>query len=102
MDGNGSQLLSAAIISLIYKSSSMCDGYDIMCPFGGNKMVLIHDTIADGEREETAEERDETSPSGEDDNLAKPPESEQSELDLDDLADGEEVIYAETRSSASS
>jgi hypothetical protein len=71
------------------------DGYDIMCPFGGNKMVLIHGTIADGEREETAEEQDETVPGDEDDSVAKPPESEQFELDLDDLADGEEVIYAD-------
>jgi len=48
------------------------DGYNIMCPFGGNKMVLIHGTIADGEREETAEEQDETVPGDEDDSVAKP------------------------------
>jgi len=38
------------------------DGYDIMCPFGGNKMVLVDGAIAVGEEEETAEERDDMVP----------------------------------------
>jgi hypothetical protein len=71
------------------------DGYDIMCPFGGNKMVLIHGTIAAGEEEETAEERDEVVPVG-DDGVMEPPEAEQFEPDLDDLADADEVINADS------
>jgi hypothetical protein len=74
------------------------DGYDIMCPFGGNKMVLIHGAIATGEEEETADEWDDIVLTGGDDNIMEPLESEQFEPDLDDVADAEEVIYADTAS----
>jgi hypothetical protein len=74
------------------------DSYDIMCPFGGNKMVLIHGTIADGEEEETAEEWDDAVSLGDNDNTTRPSKSEQFAPDLDDLADAKEVIYADTTS----
>ena len=38
------------------------EGYNIMCPFGGNKMLLINGTIAAGVGEETEEERDKVVP----------------------------------------
>jgi hypothetical protein len=75
------------------------DGYDIMCPFGRNKMVLIHGVVAMGEEEETAKERDEAISTGDHDNAVMPPESEEFELDLDDVADSEEVIHADGASS---
>lgn len=34
------------------------DGYEMLCPFGGQKMVLIDGVIAVGEAEETPEEQD--------------------------------------------
>ena len=91
--------LAAASIDNPFEMMEHGDGYDIMCPFGGNKMVLIDGAIAAGEEEETAEERDDMVPIEDvDRNVAEPSESEQFEPDLDDVADAEEAIYADTAS----
>ena len=91
--------LAAASIDSPFEMMEHGDGYDIMCPFGGNKMVLVDGAIAVGEEEETAEERDDMVPIEDvDRNVAEPSESEQFEPDLDDVADAEEVIYADTAS----
>jgi hypothetical protein len=74
------------------------NGYDMMCPFSGNKIVLIHGTITTGEEEETAEERDDIVPVGGNDNTAVPTELEQFKPDLDNIADAEDIIYADTAS----
>jgi hypothetical protein len=74
------------------------DSYNIKCTFGRNKMVLLHRTIVVGEEEETVKGCDDVVPVGDTENVMEPPESEQFEPDLDDLADTEEVIYTDTAS----
>jgi hypothetical protein len=94
----GERILAAASMGNPFQLMEDGDGYDMMCPFGGNKMVLIHGVIVTGEEEETAEERDEAVSAGDNNEAVTPPESEQFEPDLDDVANGEEVIYADAAS----
>ena len=62
-------------------------------------MVLIDGAITAGEEEETAEEHDDMVHIEDvDQNVSEPSESEQFEPDLDDMANAEEVIYADTAS----
>lgn len=69
------------------------DGFDILCPFGGQRVVLVDGIIHAGEVEETEEERDEvTFPADDNTSGENPTASEQYEPDLDDLADGEDAI----------
>lgn len=75
------------------------DGYDILCPFGGQKMVLIDGVIVVGEAEETLEEQDNVLVPNSNLESAETPDSSPVSLvdlpsqfpDLDDLAAAEDV-----------
>ncbi|KAF9473610.1 hypothetical protein BDN70DRAFT_937308 [Pholiota conissans] len=63
-------------------------GYDMLCPFGNGNMVLVGDTLESGERNETAEERDEPiTPTSTNPLLTTDPvDNDALNPDLDDLA----------------
>jgi hypothetical protein len=73
------------------------DGFDMLCPFGGGRLVLINGAIVPGEEEETEDEQDEISPAigplgsalTDTDEAAMAP-------DLDDLAGYEDAIHNES------
>ncbi|GJE96106.1 hypothetical protein PsYK624_122990 [Phanerochaete sordida] len=50
--------LQRAEIASPFRAMEDGDGFDMLCPFGGNRPVLIHGSLASGEREEDEEERD--------------------------------------------
>ncbi|GJE96780.1 hypothetical protein PsYK624_129860 [Phanerochaete sordida] len=50
--------LQRAKITSPFRAMEDGDGFDMLCPFGGNRPVLIHGSLASGEREEDDEERD--------------------------------------------
>jgi hypothetical protein len=83
--------LKEANIENPFHTMDIGDGYDMLCPFRGNKVVLINGSIAAGEEEETAEERDEANMSN--DNIPRSSLSEMDEggPDLDDLVGNQEA-----------
>jgi hypothetical protein len=79
------------------------DGFDMLCPFGGGKLVLINGAIVPGEEEEMEEERDEVLPMV---GLSGCASTEMGEAamapDLDDLAGYEEAAYSTSTDNAAS
>ena len=72
-------------------------GYDIMCPFGSGKMVLVDGRLSAGERDETDEERDEPRVAVQDEPAAPNPEDgTEIEPDLDDVAGTAELAESTT------
>jgi hypothetical protein len=65
------------------------EGFDMLCPFGGNQVVLVNGAIVPGEEEETEEERDEGSPMPEPVSANADDSEAEMEPDLEDIA-GEE------------
>jgi hypothetical protein len=67
-----------------FKNMKNPGGYDIMCPFGNGKMVLIDGRLSAGECDETEEEREDTVV----DELATPGSDDKTDIepDLDDIA----------------
>ncbi|KAF7970084.1 hypothetical protein HWV62_25070 [Athelia sp. TMB] len=51
--------LSEFAIKIPFSNMETVGGFDILCPFGGNNLVLVKGAIDAGEAEETEEERDE-------------------------------------------
>jgi hypothetical protein len=72
-------------------------GYDIMCPFGDGKMVLVDGHLSAGERDETEEERDDApvAVEGEPD-IANPEDGGDIEPDMDDVAGTAELAESQT------
>ncbi|KAF8908219.1 hypothetical protein CPB84DRAFT_1744384 [Gymnopilus junonius] len=50
--------LQDASMSAPFSSMELVGGYDILCPFGKSKVVLLDGTLAEGEHQETEEEMD--------------------------------------------
>ena len=48
--------LCKALIDCPFREMDKGDGFDILCPFGGGKLVLINSAIVPGEEEEMEEE----------------------------------------------
>jgi hypothetical protein len=48
--------LAEAAIDSPFHTMDTGDGFDILCPFGNGKIVLINGAVVEGEEEETPEE----------------------------------------------
>lgn len=73
------------------------DGFDILCPFGGGRLVLINGAIVPGEEEETEEEQDKISPAvGPSGSASTDTDEAAMAPDLDDLAGYEDALHDES------
>jgi len=72
-------------------------GYDIMCPFGDEKMVLVDGHLSAGERDETEEERGDAPVVVEaEPDVANPEDGGDLEPDMDDVAGTSELTESQT------
>jgi len=83
--------LKEANIGNPFHAMDIGDGYDMLCPFWGNRVVLINGNIAAGEEEETPEEHDEVNMSNNDVLRSGSSEMDEGGPDLDDLAGNKEA-----------
>ncbi|KAG6884618.1 hypothetical protein C0992_005991 [Termitomyces sp. T32_za158] len=92
--------LRAAKIAPPFQSMECSGDFDILCPFGGNRMVLV-DGLSAGEREETDEELgDSAFPTSNDTETVSQAFGEDDNPDLDDLAGETDVAQNDTKSMA--
>lgn len=97
----GENDLEEAFITSPFSRMDDGEGFDIMAPFGSNRVILINGRTT-GEDEEAADELEpqSTPPTpNETPSPAAPSSSEEFEPDLDDLADTEEAIHSNIDSS---
>lgn len=78
------KVLREALLESPFERMEAGEGFDIFCPFGGKKYVLINGKVLDSEVDEGEDEMDHAAPT--EANVQRAGESS-SELDLDDLAD---------------
>lgn len=89
--------LQEALINSPFHEMDIGDGFDILCPFGGGRIVLINGAIVPGEEEETEEEQDEISPAVGPSGSASIDMNESAMApDLDDIAGYEDAHHEET------
>lgn len=90
-------ILADANLEIPFQKMDEMGGYDILCPFGSDKMVLVDGKLELGEAEETEEETDQPTLS---DDLEPPPVSVDTvdlDPDLDDIAGTTEAHQKLTR-----
>ena len=71
-------------------------GYDILCPFGDGKMVLVDSHLLASERDETEEERDDAPAAEAEPDVANPGDGGDIEPDMDDVAGTTELTDSQT------
>lgn len=95
--------LCKALIDCPFCEMDKGDGFDILCPFGGGKLVLINSAIVPGEEEEMEEERDEVFPMVGLSGCASTNMGEATMApDLDNLVGYEEATYSTSTGNAAS
>jgi hypothetical protein len=89
--------LQEASIDSPFHEMDIGDGFDMLCPFGGGRLVLINGAIVPGEEEETEEEQDKISPAvGPSGSASTDTDEAAMAPDLDDLAGYEDAIHNES------
>jgi len=89
--------LREASIDSPFREMESGEGFDMLCPFGDGRVVLVNGAIVPGEEEETEEERDEAfPPAGPSGSASVATDEAAMAPDLDDMAGYEDATNGES------